>query len=228
MKFFGFLVWIPTLFAVPGPHFFAPYLLENPVILEAGAHNGGSTLGLLDVWPNATIYAFEPSPEVYLKLVEAVSRYPNVITYQLALGEQNGLADFYVSASKVKGEIWDAQSSLLPANDIFWNWLWPNIGLQKPIQVPVVTIDAWAKEQGISHIDMLWLDLQGIEYQVLKASPEILKTVRVMQIEFSLFPFYKGTVLYDELKEFLEENGFSELVKDEEVLGGDAIFIKRP
>ena len=88
----------------------------------------------------------------------------------------------------------------------------------------VTTLDDWAEQHGVDHIDMLWLDLQGFEYQVLKACPKILKTVKALQVEFSVVPFYEGTILYDDLRDFLIENGFAEIAKDENVLGGDAIF----
>lgn len=66
-----------------------------------------------------------------------------------------------------------------------------------------------------------------MEFQVLQASPEILSTVKVIQAEFSFIPDWcKGTVLYPELKIFLLEKGFVELFKDENVLGGDAVFIR--
>jgi len=47
----------------------AKYLPVNPVIIEAGAYIGNDTLEMSKVWPKGRIYAFEPVPMLYEKLV---------------------------------------------------------------------------------------------------------------------------------------------------------------
>ncbi len=221
-RIFWCLTLAASLPAVPGLHFFLPYLPENPVIVDAGAGDGGSSLGMASLWPNGTIYAFEPSPDLYLRLVDAVAPFPNIVPVAAALGDRDGSASFNVSKPIYEGEVWDGQGSLLMPHPEFWQW---PIRFD-PVEVEVRTLDSWAKERGVGKIDFLWLDLQGMEYQVLKASPEILKTVKVIQAEYSLRPFYEGTVLYPEFKTFMEENGFIEVAIDDQGGGGDAIFVR--
>lgn len=90
-----------------------------------------------------------------------------------------------------------------------------------------MTLDSWAKKNHISKIDFLWLDMQGSEFQMLKASPEILKTVQVIQTEVSRKPFYEGTIVLDEGKAWLESQGFMAIyvTPDEH---GDALFVRKP
>lgn len=47
----------------------ARYLPKNPVTLEAGAHNGSDTVEMIELWPTATIYAFEPVPVLLAQLI---------------------------------------------------------------------------------------------------------------------------------------------------------------
>lgn len=210
----------------PSLHFIQQFLPENPIIVEAGAHVGNDTVIMSKVWKKGTIYAFEPSPEVYKKLKKACKKRKNVKTFEIALADRIGKAEFYASAPSAVKQIFpsDAQGSLLPPDKE--NWAWPQIEFQKPVSVPVTTLDAWAKANKVQKIDFLWLDMQGSEYSMLKASPEILKTVKVIQTEVSRRPFYQGTVLLDEMQTWLENQGFIPIyITPEE--HGDALFVRK-
>ncbi|HEX2978235.1 MAG TPA: FkbM family methyltransferase [Candidatus Babeliales bacterium] len=198
--------------------FIAQFLPENPVILEAGAHKGKDTLALHAQWPQSTIHAFEPVPHLYEKLQSAVCAIPSIYCYQVALSDHIGISTFYESTGKI-----DAASSLLAPHDYFND---------KPIQftqieVPTTTIDSWAQENNIQKIDCLWLDLQGGELNALKAATSILPTVKAIHTEANLVERYKGSPLYNELKEWLESYGF-ELVAESFYHGswGNVLMVK--
>src|SRR5690348_4574128 len=76
----------------------ARYLPADPIILEAGAADGKSTLQMAAQWPSATIYAFEPVALAYEKLVAAAQGIEKIHTFQLALSDQPGEAQMYVSS----------------------------------------------------------------------------------------------------------------------------------
>ncbi len=61
---------------------------------------------------------------------------------------------------------------------------------------------------------------------MLKASPEILKTVQVIQTEVSKRPFYEGSAIALEMQEWLVSQGFTliYMTPDEH---GDALFVRR-
>lgn len=216
---------IPILgFSIPSLEWMAKHLPEAPVIVEAGAHIGTDTLRMSQQWAGGIIYAFEPDPRVYLSLEKKAASSHNIAAFPIALGNQTGFADFYLSKSIDPGYTSDyAQSSLLPSSKEYWQWNY--IGFDDPIQVPITTLDAWAKEHEVDHVDFLWLDMQGSEFQMLEASPEILKTVKVIQTEFSKLPFYQGTVLFDDLTGWLEERGFQKVYEDPET-HGNAVFLR--
>jgi hypothetical protein len=74
----------------------------------------------------------------------------------------------------------------------------------------------------------MWLDIEGIEQQVLECSPEILSTVKVIYTETNFFEFRKGTTQYDSLSEFLESAGFVLAAHwYNEGLQGNAIFVRK-
>ena len=85
-----------------------------------------------------------------------------------------------------------------------------------------------AQENSIDLIDFMWLDLEGLELQVLKSSPRILEKVKIIYTETNFFEFRKGMTQFNDLKIFLENVGFR-LLSHWYVEGfqGDAIFIKK-
>ena len=99
--------------------------------------------------------------------------------------------------------------------------------------VPVTTLDAWAMEFGIPKIDVLWLDMQGAELEVLKASPQVLSGVSVISTEIEFVEAYEGQPLYQEVRAWLEEQGFQliagtfEFPKSPQVWFADALFVRR-
>ena len=194
-------------------------------ILEAGAANGVDTVEFATFFPYATIYAFEPVRKNYEALCLAVKGKNNVKTFKLALAEENGESKIHVSHNKEVGTTLATSSSLLrPKEHINFH---PHIEFVTSEKVRATTIDKWAEENGVDHIDIMWLDMQGIEYQVLRASPRMLKTAKVIYSEVSLKELYEGSILYDQYKQWMSAQGFR--VDKEELLwedAGNVLFVR--
>ncbi len=186
--------------------FIASFLPEHPVIIEAGAHIGRDTLKMATLWPDATIYAFEPVPELFIQLKERTKEQPNVHCFQLALSDTTGPATLHVSS----GASTAASSLLEPLQYVIER---PNV-LFHPISIQAITFDQWAYEAGVAKADFLWLDMQGHELSVLKAASQILPTVKAILIEASLTERFKGNPLYDEIIDWLETQGFKPIRQD--------------
>ncbi len=199
------------------------YLPSNPVIVEAGAHYGDDTLRFIEKWPDSTIYSFEPNPHAYHELCENTQDNPQVHRIPYALGTQIEMVPFHVchGTEGNQPELYEGASSLLESSDAM------RIHYQGPqILVPCTTLDHWCNVTQVKSIDLLWLDLEGMELQVLKNSQEILKTVRALFIEINFYPFRKEMTLFYDLKAFLEMNGFRLLAQwYDPGLQGNAIFV---
>ncbi|MCL5126318.1 MAG: FkbM family methyltransferase [Deltaproteobacteria bacterium] len=182
------------------------FLPQAPIIVEAGAHIGLDTIEISHQWPKATIHAFEPMPEIFEKLKNNTANLSNVILHPCALSSITGSAKFYVSSG-----ISDGSSSLLaPKRHLVDH---PDVLFTREVDVPTITLDNWAKKNHIPRVDFLWLDTQGTEPLILKASPIILSTVQLIYTEVSLVETYNGVVKYPEFREWLESQGF-EVVKE--------------
>jgi FkbM family methyltransferase len=197
------------------------FLPAAPIILEAGAHNGRDTLKLHATWPASTIYAFEPVPVLFTELQQRVANIPAIHCYNLALSDNNGTAPFHVSSGRIT-----AASSLFKPTG-YWQEH-PETTFTE-IQMPTQTLDSWATEQSVTKMDFMWLDMQGAELAVLKAAPRILATTSVILAEANLTERYANAPLYNELRMFLENNGFAVEREDFfKTTWGNVLFVRRP
>ena len=197
------------------------HLPDNAVIVEAGAHKGTDTAEMAYRWPDAIIHAFEPVPEIYKILTLNTGRYSNVKTYQLALSDRNGFAKFHTS----EGTSDESGSLLTPKEHLK---IHPTVKFNKEIKVRTIMLDSWAKENNISKVDFMWLDMQGMELKVLKKSKIIFPNVKLLYTEINLKETYKGVDLYSEYKQWLVSNGMTLIFentywKD----SGNALFIRK-
>lgn len=202
----------------------AKFIPENPVIFEAGGHYGFDTAKFVAKWPKATIITFEANPAAFQKFLAYTKDFPTVQGYNLAVNSYNGVAILNVCYGTTgDNPIYEGASSLLEASE------WQKIHYQGPkVAVPCVILDDWRKNNNIPFFDFLWLDLEGLELQVLKSSPEILKKARIIFAETNFQEFRVGMTQYKDLKAFLEHNGFMLLAHwYKENLQGNAIFMKK-
>lgn len=192
--------------------FIAPYITSSePVIVEAGAFTGQDTIKMAKYWPQGIVYAFEPVPEIYEQLKSAVAPYTNIYTYQCALSTKVGTALLYLAEKNDKqGRITQASSLYPPKERLTIS----PIQFSRTITVLTDTIDSWALKQEISHIDVLWLDVQGYEYAVLKASPNMLSTVSVIYTEVAFIEAYAGQPSMQTMIDFLLAHNFEIIGRD--------------
>jgi FkbM family methyltransferase len=199
------------------------FLPPDPVILQAGAYYGSETLYFAKCWPQSKILAFEPNPHAFQTLLSGTINIKNIHAYNLALNDDSGYFPFFICyGSTGKDVVFEHASSLLrPSASMAIHYQGP------VIPVSCVILDDWCRENKWDRLDFACLNLQGAELQVLKSSPEVLKTLTCISIHTNFFPFRFGTTQFPELRNFLENAGFQLLAHwYREGLDGDAIFVK--
>lgn len=202
----------------------AKFLPENPVIFEAGGHYGHDTIRFSAQWPKGTIISFEPNPHAFTKLLESIKNSKNVFAHNIAVNNYNGKAVLNVChGSNADNPVFEGASSLLePSEGMKIHYRGPKV------EVPCVVLDDWCKNNNVDHFDFMWLDLEGLELQVLSSSPQVLSKVKVIYTETNFQEFRKGMTQFSSLKSFLEKSGFKMLSHwYAQGFQGDAIFVKR-
>lgn len=127
------------------------YAHDARVVIDAGANVGISTLYFRAVCPQAIIYAIEPDPRNYERLVSNIQGQDNIKPYEVAFSDTNGHSDFYVPADKI------ISSSLISRG-----------GTQKKVRVRSVTLDDFVASEHIQKIDICKFDVEGAEYRMFK------------------------------------------------------------
>lgn len=170
------------------PSKFFDALIDNPrpVIFDIGAHRGESIEFFRSIYPQSTIYAFEPSPGNFKELLLKSSTCPNVFPFNMALGNTDSHATFYEQDLTHLG-------GLLPINRKSKDSLgYAKKAKNEPVNVPVNKLDTFCAKQGISFIDILKIDTQGYECEVLKGAIQHLSNTRCVTVEISLYDSYKS------------------------------------
>jgi FkbM family methyltransferase len=204
------------------------YLPDNPIIVEAGAFDGTDTRKISAQWPTSTIHAFEPVPNIFVMLEKNTAHLPNVVRHPIALSDHNGSATLFVSEKPSRpGEPFQAGTLLKPKERLKHS----PITYPRTITVPTITLDTWAEQNNITHIDFMWLDLQGMALPVLKGSANILKTVRALFVEVEFIEAYENQAQYEQTKSWLEFQGFAAIAQDfadtTAWIYGNVLFVKK-
>jgi FkbM family methyltransferase len=174
------------------------HLPPNPVIVDCGAYDGGDALTLAKL-SGGTVHAFEADPEIFAVLKYNTRRCASIICHNIALSDKNGKGSFYCGT----GDLHASGSLLQPKDELTDTGEFQTIAT-----VQLQTLQTWMEQNNIETIDMLWLDMQGAELLMLKASASVLSSVRVIHTEVSVKGDYVGACVYSELREFLGVHGF--------------------
>lgn len=145
----------------------------DALVVDVGANEGQYARQVLEIWPNARLYCIEPSPVAFTALSRNLQSAP-VELCQTALGSMTGEADLF-------GEPGSALSSLYDRRlDHFGIHSGPST------RVSVTTLDNFCDQRGITHIDLLKLDVEGHELEVLKGAKRLLgrRSIQMIQFEF--------------------------------------------
>lgn len=200
-------------------------------ICDIGALDLSQSFEMLQVMPQAKVFAFEPYPKNYNKSLENLkqSGSQNINLYQMALGDKTRMIKFYPMCDDNPGASSKYKLMGKDVLDNLWGGRWSNYQIGE-IEVFQDTLDNWRSANNIDKIDLIWMDVQGGELDVLKGAKETLKDVKVILTEVGLQAYYEGQSLKPEIDIFLGELGFYELENTFEYNGSyceaNTIYVK--
>jgi FkbM family methyltransferase len=170
-----------------------------PVIFDVGANVGQSVRRYKDVFPESTIYSFEPGPATFKSLQSNVSKYANVTPWNYGLGatrgkltlQENSLTEF---------------SSFLPQGDPKFSYG----NVVRTTEVDVETIDSFCDAHAVDTIDLLKSDTQGFELEVFRGGEQMMKAGRIglVHCEIIFSRMYERLPTYVDICAQLDSCGF--------------------
>lgn len=178
-------------------------LPRNSFIIEAGAGFGEHTKIFAESFPLGKVVALEPIPAVFEIAKNRVKGFSNVDLRQECLVKRGDsqvelLTDFQNPHES---------SSILEVVDDF-SKLYRNVRFTDRVKADGVTLDELFFEYR-RKIDLLWLDLQGMELEILEKGGNIaLKYSSYVHLEVSVKQLYKNGADRSRIMEFMSFNGF--------------------
>ncbi len=182
----------------------------DPVIFDVGAHHGESVVYLKKLFPNASVYSFEPDPDSFKVLSGAAIE--GVSYFNFAISDTDGEASFYRNMishtnSLFKVNLNSSDSiSIAKANAEkdahFFD------GFNQEVKVDTVRLDSFTIQHSIGQIDLLKIDVQGAESRVLIGGGETLRNTRAIVMEISFFDYYERQTTFMDVEQILLPLGF--------------------
>lgn len=199
---------------------------EVEVIFDVGACHALESVELSKKYPNAKVYTFEANPVSYDVCLENTEGYDSITVINEAVNDYDGVCKFYPMDKEKTITTWEdgnqGASSLYRANgqyDFIEKYV------QYEIEVPCTRLDTFCEKNGIDKIDIIWMDLQGAELKALQSLGPLLDTVQIIHTELEMNPMYEGQCLFNDVNEYLTNNGFDLEYGDTNVqFGSNFIF----
>jgi FkbM family methyltransferase len=144
-------------------------------VLDIGANIGAHAVRFSKlVGPTGHVYAFEPMEYAYTKLVRNLSlnNASNTKTLRLALSD-----------------------AAVAQQQVHFRSSWTTSGRRQDPEssVEMRRLDDWARAEGVDHVDLIKLDVDGFEYRVLAGGRELIaRTTPVILIEAGAWHFTTG------------------------------------
>jgi FkbM family methyltransferase len=188
------------------PFFVTGKLIEapEPVILDVGAHVGESAASYRAVFPGALIHSFEPYPEAHRRLVAAHVRDARIVPHAVAVSDSTGTAKLRVNRA-------DVTNSLL-ASDVRGADYWGAdlLDTEAEVTVDTISLDDFCRGEGLAHVDVLKIDVQGAEYAVLAGAQGLLarRAIDLIYVELIMAPSYVGQRKYHYYLSSLDALGY--------------------
>lgn len=180
---------------------------ENPCIFDIGANIGTVTTWLAQAFPSGRIYCFEPQRAVFQQLAGniAINNLYNVYTYNIGLGAKNSWTTFrepnYFAKFDYGMFTLNTEEYVPRGNDTY--------------TVEIKTLDTFMDQHCVDRVDLLKIDVEGMDVEVLQGAAETIKKFRPkIFIEYS-----NGiTNIYDQIITELAPYGY-----DCEIIGNNVL-----
>lgn len=135
------------------------------IIYDLGSFIGGSLIKFSNIFPDASIYGYEPNVENFSLLRKNTELIKNIKTYNLAISNAVGQANLYGSLKGV------CSYSLIKDKN---NYIIDN--------VKTTTIENEMKKNNHQFIDLIKIDIENSEYRIFE-NEKILNYLKIIVIE---------------------------------------------
>ena len=164
-------------------------------VIEAGSHDGSDTEMLLEAFPAATVYCWEPDARPRKRFLDRLGQHPRVVLSTAAVCDYVGYAPWFACHGSMPTDNpdtrnfptemqrdWDASGSIVEPTGHKTSPGW--LRFKQEGVVPTMALDAWLLDHdGIHCVDLLWSDIQGAELKMIAGAQCVLAMTRYAYLE---------------------------------------------
>jgi FkbM family methyltransferase len=193
-------------------------IVNSGGVLHIGAHEGQEA----SMYANLVVRVMwiEAIPEKYTVLTKNISKYTNQKAKNILLGSKNTKENiFYLSSNnKESSSIYNFGSDNSSKK----------LRMNTSISIPMKKLQTVFSPKTISLYPHWVIDVQGAELDVLKGAGKLLRFCHSLEVEVTSedFDLYQGGSKKNEVINFLESHGFTNLNDSELIDHGSLIFIR--
>ena len=186
---------------------FYDILKPSMIVVDVGASFGYySFIASSLVGDTGRVYAFEPSEHAYEMFTRNIQKnhIRNITLYNSGLGNKNQYLELYDSIG-LKENIHNIHApSFIPAGRLY-------VYRQHLGKKSITTLDRFAEIHGIRHIDLIKIDVEGMEMQVLEGMKRLFSESKVKRIMIEFVdhnPLLSEGSVTQEMDKLLTSSGF--------------------
>ncbi len=155
-----------------------------PIIIDVGSHKGEYIFNIIKNFEFEKIYSFEPNPKIFNILKKNLYKYENIQINNLGIGEfdkKEILNDNIESSSTSINKL--NKSSKYFKKKYFLLNPFNNKSITNPIEINLITLNSFIKQEEIENIDLLKIDTEGYELKVLLGLDDQIKKINYIHFE---------------------------------------------
>jgi FkbM family methyltransferase len=145
------------------------FITDVKVVMDVGANVGAAALYFSLLYPDASVFAFEPAKAPYELLTANTGGRENVYTYNFGLfSSDRDEVPLYSGAV-------DSGTASVGSSDMT---------LEQGEAVTLRSVSDWLAENSITRVDVLKIDTEGCEVPILRSMRDVIPTVKVLYLEY--------------------------------------------
>jgi FkbM family methyltransferase len=155
---------------------------NSGVIFDVGANVGNLSLAFCRWFPRATVHGFEPASKMFAEMnarIEAAGFADRFRGHQIGFFDQEKVAELNLASQHGANSLMGIGDAYHAAN--------PNIGVEATESISLVRMDDFVRDNSIKHIDLVKIDVEGVENAVLLGGAETFRSmvdVVIMEVSF--------------------------------------------
>lgn len=145
---------------------------NKPVVFDIGANTGDYASAVMEVFPEAVLYCFEPSKKTFDQLSKKIGNRAKLVNKGCGENPDNKYL-YYNEDNSPLASIYKRDLS--------------EYGIKHDHsgeEIEIISLDGWCKENNIGNIDLLKIDTEGNELSALKGCLNLIQNNKIKRIQF--------------------------------------------